>query len=76
VKSRVTGPAGLSQIIAGALAAGAAVLYSEDLRHGLLIDGILSIQSPFVRGVRQPRSTYRAKTRATRTPRGKAVTGK
>jgi predicted nucleic acid-binding protein len=36
-----------SQIIAAALAAGCTVLYSEDMQHGQLIDGTLSIVNPF-----------------------------
>ena len=36
-----------SQIIAAALAAGCTVLYSEDMQHGQLIDGTLTIVNPF-----------------------------
>ena len=36
-----------SQIIASALAAGCDVLYSEDMQHGQLIDGTLTIVNPF-----------------------------
>lgn len=36
-----------SQIIAAALAAGCDVLYSEDLQHGQVIDGSLTIINPF-----------------------------
>ena len=37
-----------SQIIAAALAAGCTVLHSEDMRHGHVIDGTLTIINPFV----------------------------
>jgi predicted nucleic acid-binding protein len=37
-----------SQIIAAALEAGCDVLYSEDLQHGQVIDGTLTIINPFV----------------------------
>ena len=37
-----------SQIIAAALTAGCTVLYSEDMQHGQLIDGTLTIVNPFV----------------------------
>lgn len=37
-----------SQIIAAALACDCAVLYSEDMQHGQLIDGTLTIVNPFV----------------------------
>lgn len=36
-----------SQIIAAALAAGCTELYSEDMQHGELIDGTLTIINPF-----------------------------
>lgn len=35
-------------IVAVALANGARVLYSEDMQHGLVIDGCLSITDPFL----------------------------
>ena len=35
-----------SQIIAAALAAGCSVLYSEDLQHGLVVEGQLKIVNP------------------------------
>ena len=38
-----------SLIIAGARATGSAILYSEDLQHGQVIDGVLTIRSPFRR---------------------------
>ena len=38
-----------SQIIAAALAADCSVLYSEDMQHGQLIDGRLTIVNPFAR---------------------------
>ena len=37
-----------SQIIAAALEAGCTILYSEDMQHGQLIDGRLTIVNPFV----------------------------
>jgi predicted nucleic acid-binding protein len=37
-----------SQVIAAALAAESAVLYSEDMQHGQVIDGTLTIVNPFV----------------------------
>lgn len=37
-----------SVIIAAALAAGCQTLYSEDMQHGQLIDGHLSVINPFV----------------------------
>ena len=36
-----------SQIVATAIAAGCTVLYSEDMQHGQLIDGTLTIVNPF-----------------------------
>ena len=36
-----------SQIIAAALAAGCTTLFSEDMQHGQLIDGTLTILNPF-----------------------------
>lgn len=49
---RLTGRLGYShydsQVIAAALAAGCAVLYSEDMQHGQLIDGTLTIVNPFI----------------------------
>ena len=36
-----------SQIIAAALTAGCTVLYSEDMQHGQLVDGTLTIVNPF-----------------------------
>jgi predicted nucleic acid-binding protein len=36
-----------SLMIAGALQAGASVFYSEDLHHGLLVEGTLRIVNPF-----------------------------
>ena len=51
-----------STIVAAALAAGADVLYSEDMQHGRDFDG-LEIQNPFRSTLRvnEPRSTYRVK---------------
>jgi len=37
-----------SLIVAAALAAGCQRLYSEDMQHGQLIDGQLSVINPFV----------------------------
>ena len=36
-----------SMIVAAALHAGCDTLYSEDMRHGLVIDGRLTITNPF-----------------------------
>jgi len=36
-----------STIIASALSAGVSVLYSEDMQHGLLIEGHLHVLNPF-----------------------------
>ena len=55
-----------SQIIATALAAGAEVLYSEDMHHGQTIDSTLRIRSPFRVRAEQARGTYQA--RRTRRP--------
>ena len=53
-----------SQIIASALSAGASVLYTEDLQHGQVLDGSLTIRSPFAVRAEQPRRRYRSKARA------------
>lgn len=37
-------------IIAVALENGATTLYSEDMQHGLVIDGVLTITNPFIEG--------------------------
>ena len=37
-----------AQIIAAALAAGCDLLYSEDMHHGLVVDGRLRIENPFL----------------------------
>lgn len=50
-----------SQIIATALAAGAEVLYSEDMHHGQMIDSTLNIRSPFRVRAEQARGTYRVR---------------
>ena len=55
-----------SQIIAAALACGASVLYSEDLHHGQMVDGKLSIRSPFRLRAEQRAKSYRARKRAGR----------
>ncbi len=52
-----------SQIIAAALACGASVLYSEDLYHGQMVDGKLSIRSPFRLRAEQRAKPYRATKR-------------
>lgn len=53
-----------STIVAAALAAGADVLYSEDMQHGRDFDG-LQILNPFrtAMSVNEPRSPYRARQR-------------
>jgi predicted nucleic acid-binding protein len=52
-----------SQIIAAALACGASVLYSEDLNHGQMVDGKLSIRSPFRLRAEQRAKPYRTTKR-------------
>jgi predicted nucleic acid-binding protein len=52
-----------SQIIAAALACGASVLYSEDLHHGQMVDGKLSIRSPFRLRAEQRAKAYRTRKR-------------
>ena len=52
-----------SLIIAGARMTGSAVLYSEDMQHGQVIDGALTIKSPFVPAARQRQGEYRVKAR-------------
>jgi predicted nucleic acid-binding protein len=52
-----------SQIIAAALACGAATLYSEDLHHGQTVDGRLSIRSPFRLRAEQRAKPYRIRKR-------------
>ena len=37
-----------SQVIAAALATGCTVLYSEDMQHGRVVDGTLTIVNPFL----------------------------
>jgi len=37
-----------STIVAAALNSGAEVLYSEDMQHGLTVEGRLEIRNPFV----------------------------
>lgn len=37
-----------SQVIAAAIATGCTVLYSEDMQHGQIVDGTLTIVNPFV----------------------------
>ena len=52
-----------SLIIAGARTTGSAILYSEDMQHGQVIDGALTIQSPFLPAARQRQGEYRVKAR-------------
>lgn len=52
-----------SQIIAAALVCGASVLYSEDLHHGQVVDGKLSIRSPFRLRAEQRARPYRTTKR-------------
>jgi predicted nucleic acid-binding protein len=52
-----------SLIIAGARMTGATILYSEDLQCGQVIDGVLTIQSPFVHAARQRQRKYRVTAR-------------
>lgn len=52
-----------SLIIAGARMTGSTILYSEDMQHGQVIDGALTIQSPFVPAARQRQGGYRVKAR-------------
>ncbi|MBI5911414.1 MAG: PIN domain-containing protein [Betaproteobacteria bacterium] len=53
-----------SLIIAGARMTGSAILYSEDMQHGQVIDGALTIQSPFAPAARQRQREYRVKARS------------
>lgn len=53
------------QIVAAALACGARRLFTEDLHHGLSIDG-LQLVSPFVPTARERTARYRARTRLRR----------
>lgn len=52
-----------SQILAAALAAGVKVLYSEDLQREQIIDGTLTIRSPFQLSVQQRPGPYAVKRR-------------
>ena len=52
-----------SQIIAAALACGASILYSEDLHHGQMVDGKLSIRSPYRLRAEQRAKPYRTTKR-------------
>ncbi len=54
-----------SLIIAGARMTGSVILYSEDMQHGQVIDGTLTIQSPFIPAARQRQPEYRVKARRT-----------
>jgi predicted nucleic acid-binding protein len=53
------------QIIAAALACGARRLFTEDLHHGLSIDG-LELMSPFAPTARDRTARYRARTKLRR----------
>jgi predicted nucleic acid-binding protein len=53
------------QIVAAALACGARRLFTEDLHHGLSIDG-LELLSPFVSTARERTARYRARTKLRR----------
>jgi predicted nucleic acid-binding protein len=53
------------QIIAAALACGARRLFTEDMHHGLSIDG-LELVSPFVSRVREPAARYRSRPKLRR----------
>ena len=52
-----------SLIIAGARMTGSVILFSEDMQHGQVIDGALTIQSPFVPVACQQQREYRVKPR-------------
>ncbi len=54
-----------AQIIAAALACGARRLFTEDMHHGLSIDG-LELVSPFAPRAREPSARYRARTKLRR----------
>ena len=58
-----------SQILAAALAAGAKVLYSEDLQREQIVDGTLTIRSPFRVTVQQRAARYAVKSRGRRRSR-------
>ena len=61
-----------SQIIAAALASGAEILLTEDMQHGQVIDGVLTIQSPFAPAAHQRQQRYRVKSgRPVRKPASK-----
>jgi predicted nucleic acid-binding protein len=51
------------QIVGAALAAGAETLYSEDMHDGQVVDGLLTIRSPFRLRAEQERRRYRAASR-------------
>ena len=53
-----------SQILAAALAAGVKVLFSEDLHGDQMIDGTLTIQSPFKSSVQQKSGSYSVKLKS------------
>ena len=53
-----------SQIIASALSASTPVLYTEDLHHDQVIDGSLTIRSPFAMRAEQVRRRYKSGARA------------
>lgn len=53
------------QIIAAALACGARRLFTEDMHHGLSVDG-LELVSPFASRAREPSPRYRSRTKLRR----------
>ncbi len=53
-----------SQIIATALACSASVLYTEDLQADQVIDGVLTVRSPFRQRAQQKRARYKVPARA------------
>ena len=53
------------QIIAAALACGARRLFTEDMHHGLSIDG-LELASPYASRAREPAARYKSRTKLRR----------
>jgi predicted nucleic acid-binding protein len=54
-----------SQVLAAAISVGARTVYSEDLQHGQIIDG-LRIVSPFAAEARERTARYRSRVRSLR----------
>jgi predicted nucleic acid-binding protein len=54
-----------SQILAAAMAAGARTVYSEDMQHGQVVEG-LRIASPFATAARERTARYRVRTKLRR----------